>query len=65
MVIQWIPHQEMEEDFKLLEWVLERTNPNIVTLEFNEIETENYDTVISSLETQLNRIQKMNMIFTK
>jgi uncharacterized protein len=59
-------HQAMEEeDFKLLEWVLERTNPNIVTLEFNEIETENYDTVISSLERQLNQIEKMSMIFTK
>lgn len=53
-------HQSMEEeDFKLLEWVLERTNPNIVTLEFNEIETENYDSVIKSLEKQLNRIRKM------
>jgi uncharacterized protein (UPF0276 family) len=59
-------HQAMEkEDFKLLEWVLERTNPNIVTLEFNEIETGNYDTVISSLERQLNRIQEITKNYTK
>ena len=59
-------HQAMEEeDFKLLEWVLERTNPNIVTLEFNEIKTENYDTVISSLEIQLTRIQEMSKIYCK
>lgn len=59
-------HQAMEEeDFKLLEWVLERTNPSIVTLEFNEIETESYNTVISSLERQLNRIQEMSEIYTK
>lgn len=59
-------HQAMEkEDFKLLEWVLERTHPRIVTLEFNEVETENYDAVISSLERQLNQIQEMNMFFSK
>ena len=56
-------HQAMEEeDFKLLKWVLERTTPNIVTLEFNEIESENYDAVISSLERQLNRIYEMSKI---
>lgn len=50
-------HQAMEEeDYELLEWVLDRTNPKIVTLEFNEVETEDYDKIIYSLEKQLNRI---------
>lgn len=50
-------HKDMEEeDYELLEWVLNRTNPKIVTLEFNEVETEDYDKVIDSLEKQLNRI---------
>ncbi|MFT8340880.1 MAG: DUF692 family multinuclear iron-containing protein [Clostridium beijerinckii] len=50
-------HQAMEEeDYELLEWVLNRTNPKIVTLEFNEVETEDYDKVIDSLEKQLTRI---------
>lgn len=53
-------HQAMEEeDFELLEWVLERTKPNIVTLEFNEIEAENYDVVINSVERQLKQIEKI------
>lgn len=50
-------HQAMEEeDYELLEWVLDRTNPKIVTLEFNEVETEDYDKIIYSLEKQLDRI---------
>lgn len=50
-------HQAMEEeDYELLGWVLNRTDPQIVTLEFNEVETEDYDKVIDSLEKQLNRI---------
>jgi len=51
-------HQAMEnEDYKLLEWVLNYTNPNIVTLEYNGTESEDDDTVIYSLEKQLNQIQ--------
>lgn len=53
-------HQTMEEeDYKLLEWVLKRANPEIVTLEFNEVETDNYEKVIDSLENQLNRIHSI------
>ncbi|MBW9156095.1 multinuclear nonheme iron-dependent oxidase [Clostridium tagluense] len=53
-------HQSMEnEDYKLLEWVLNYTNPDIVTLEYNGIEAESNDTVIFSLEKQLNEIQNI------
>ncbi|MCY6370695.1 DUF692 family multinuclear iron-containing protein [Clostridium ganghwense] len=53
-------HQAMEnEDYKLLEWVLNYTNPDIVTLEYNGIATENDDIVIYSLEKQLNKIQNI------
>jgi len=47
------------EDYKLLEWVLNYTNPNIVTLEYNGIKMEAVDTVIFSLEKQLNKIQNI------
>lgn len=51
-------HQAMEnEDYKLLEWVLNYANPDIVTLEYNGIETEDDDTIIYSLEKQLSEIQ--------
>lgn len=53
-------HQAMEEeDYKLLEWVLKRTNPKVVTLEFNEVETEDYGEVINSLEKQLSKIHSI------
>ncbi len=53
-------HQAMEnEDYKLLEWVLNYTNPDIVTLEYSGIETESDDTVIVSLEKQLNELQNI------
>ncbi|MCX7884281.1 MAG: DUF692 family protein [Caloramator sp.] len=53
-------HQSMEkEDYELLEWVLHYTNPDIVTLEYNGIETENEETVINSLKKQLNEIQNI------
>jgi uncharacterized protein (UPF0276 family) len=53
-------HQSMEnEDYKLLDWVLNYTNPQIVTLEYNGVETETHDTVICSLERQLNKIQNI------
>lgn len=53
-------HQTMEkEDYELLDWVLNYTNPDIVTLEYSGTETENYDTVIHSLKKQLKEIQKI------
>lgn len=53
-------HQAMgDEDYKLLEWVLNYTNPDIVTLEYNGVEKENNDTIIYSLEKQLNKIQNI------
>ena len=53
-------HQAMEkEDYKLLDWVLNYANPDIVTLEYSGIDTENYDTIICSLEKQLNEIQNI------
>jgi len=53
-------HQAMEnQDYNLLEWVLNYTNPDIVTLEYNGIEGESDDKVICSLKKQLNEIQKI------
>ncbi|MBU3134313.1 DUF692 family protein [Clostridium gasigenes] len=53
-------HQAMEnEDYELLEWVLNYTNPNIVTLEYNGLDSENEETVISSLARQLNEVQRI------
>ena len=53
-------HQAMEnEDYKLLDWVLNYTNPEVVTLEYNGIETESHDTIICSIEKQLNEIQNI------
>jgi uncharacterized protein len=51
-------HQAMEnEDYRLLEWVLNYTNPDIVTLEYNGTKEESDDTVICSLKKQLRKIQ--------
>jgi uncharacterized protein (UPF0276 family) len=53
-------HQAMEkEDYKLLDWVLNYTNPEVVTLEYNGIATESHDTIICSIEKQLNEIQNI------
>ncbi|MBU3109583.1 multinuclear nonheme iron-dependent oxidase [Clostridium gasigenes] len=53
-------HQAMENEYyELLEWVLNYTNPNIVTLEYNGLDSENEETVISSLAKQLNEIQRI------
>lgn len=50
-------HESMkEEDYKLLQWVLCLSKPDIVTLEYSGKEWENQGTVISSLEMQLNKI---------
>lgn len=53
-------HQAMEDDdYCLLEWVLNYANPDIVTLEYNGVETENEGIVICSLKKQLREIQKI------
>lgn len=53
-------HQAMEnEDYTLLEWVLNYANPDIVTLEYNGIETENDETIMLSLKKQLKGIQNI------
>jgi len=53
-------HQSMEnEDYELLEWVLHYTNPDIVTLEYNGLETESEETVLYSLKKQLKEIQNI------
>lgn len=53
-------HQAMEdEDYKLLEWVLNYTNPYLVTLEYNGTDMEDDSTVINSLGKQLNKIENI------
>jgi len=53
-------HQAMgNEDYKLLEWVLNYTNPNVVTLEYNGVDTDNDDTITLSLKKQLREIQNI------
>lgn len=53
-------HQAMgNDDYRLLEWVLNYTNPHIVTLEYNGVETENDDTVIFNLKRQLHEIHNI------
>lgn len=53
-------HQSMEEeDYELLEWVLTYAKPDIVTLEYNGLKNENEDTILRSLEKQLNRINNL------
>ena len=48
-------HQAMENE----DWVLNYTNPKIVTLEYNGLTTETDDTILYSLEKQLNEIQNI------
>ncbi|WP_242874667.1 multinuclear nonheme iron-dependent oxidase [Clostridium pasteurianum] len=51
-------HEAMKnEDYNLLEWVLNYANPKIVTLEYSGIESEDNDTVKYSLKKQLNGIR--------
>jgi len=53
-------HQSMkEEDYKLLEWVLTLTNPDIVTLEYAGFDEENDAAIGHNLTTQLNRLNKI------
>jgi uncharacterized protein len=51
-------HESMkDEDYKLLEWVLNNSNPDIVSLEYVGIKTEDDETIIHSLKKQLNQLQ--------
>lgn len=51
-------HQAMEEeDYALLEWTLARTNPRVVTLEYNGVEGENDATIRENLIRQLSRLR--------
>jgi len=53
-------HQAMEdEDYKLLEWVLNYTSPKVVTLEYNGTTDESNEETLYNLEKQLNRIHKI------
>ncbi|WP_234123491.1 multinuclear nonheme iron-dependent oxidase [Clostridium hydrogenum] len=55
-------HQSMaDEDYKLLAWVLEKSNPDIVTLEYNGVKGENEEVVIKNLEEQLGMLKKIAM----
>lgn len=52
-------HQSMaDEDYKLLAWVLEKSNPDIITLEYNGVKGENEEVVIKNLEEQLGILKK-------
>lgn len=46
-----------DEDYKLLEFVLKRANPYVVSLEYIGTTGENEQTIIDSLEKQLNKLQ--------
>ncbi|MCR3760940.1 DUF692 family protein [Clostridium felsineum] len=53
-------HEAMKnEDYILLEWVLNYTKPKIVTLEYNGIKTEQEDRVRHYLKKQINEIEKI------
>ncbi|MCK5129386.1 MAG: DUF692 family protein [Clostridiales bacterium] len=53
-------HQSMvQEDYALLEWVLKRINPDIVTLEYVGIEGETEDVIAQNLVRQLDRINQI------
>lgn len=47
------------EDYELLDWALNFANPGIVTLEYNGVYGEDFDTVVCSLKKQLGQIQKI------
>lgn len=53
-------HESMKnEDYKLLEWVLNHSNPNIVSLEYVGTKTEDHETIICSLQKQINQLQSI------
>ena len=50
-------HQSMtDEDYKLLEWVLKYSNPDIVTLEYIGIATESHEVISLNLYNQLKEL---------
>lgn len=53
-------HEAMkDEDYKLLEYVLKRANPYVVSLEYVGTKNEDEETIICSLEKQLNNLQSI------
>lgn len=55
-------HQEMsEEDYDLLEWTLERTNAEVLTLEYPKARTltHTFDEQVAILERQLDTLKKL------
>ncbi len=55
-------HQElMEDDYALLEWVLTRTNAEVLTLEYPKARTvrQTFGAQVEALERQLNRLKTM------
>ncbi|KOF55645.1 MULTISPECIES: multinuclear nonheme iron-dependent oxidase [Clostridium] len=53
-------HQAMkDEDYKLLDWVLNYSKPDVVTLEYNGISGENEELITKNLEEQLNKINRI------
>lgn len=53
-------HESMkDEDYKLLEWVLKRSNPAVVSLEYVGTKNEEEESIICSLEKQLNKLQSI------
>jgi len=51
-------HQAMsDEDYALLYWVLERSNPDIVTLEYIGLDSESRELVLENLYNQLKQLE--------
>ena len=48
-----------DEDYKLLDWVLNYSKPDVVTLEYNGISGENEELITKNLEEQLNKINRI------
>ncbi|OOM74235.1 DUF692 family multinuclear iron-containing protein [Clostridium sp. BL-8] len=48
-----------EEDYRLLEWVLNQSNPDVVSLEYVGTKTEDEETIICLLQKQLKRLQNI------
>jgi len=51
-------HQAMcDDDYELLYWVLERSNPDIVTLEYVGIDSEPQDLILDNLYSQIKKLE--------
>ena len=54
------PHAAMTDaDYDLLEWTLERTKPEIISLEYYGIKSENSEQITENLVIQLNKIERI------